>query len=618
MSRSSSDQWPALPAISRIAAAIALGLGLLPGASVAASKLAEFGSATSFTPDAAAGTDSAARSAPVPVGMRVGRPPGRTRLVFDLGDPTQYRVSTLTQPDRVVIDFSNAYLSAPLAAGALLATPVARVATERRNDHDLRVILDLTDAQGLRLEEFVLKPYAGNGHRLVVDLLQEASAPLADAAPEPAPTPAPASPPGGRPASTGRLHDSPPPAEQAPADDATSLAGSNILSGGYAELAAAYTYPENAHWSQLRARLQVNASGDLGSAMRFRVAGRAQADGAFRLEDDFYPDAVRRNQESEFLLREAYLDFNAGDWEYRLGKQYVVWGEMVGFFLADVVSARDTREFFLPEFESMRIGQWAVRAEHFSGDSHFEWLWIPYVSYDEIGKPGTDFYPYPVPPGAPVNEVTPSRSQLSNTNFGARYSHLLDGWDLSAFYYQSNDVSPTLYTVPTGFELRHDRIDQFGATFSKDYGDFILKGEAVYTTDRGFLVDEPLPDDGVEQSDALNYIVGVMIPRGDWRFDLQFYGQHVVDHTTDMTFDVDEVGITLLANRRFGEHFEAEIIYLTGLNRSDYSWQPSASWNITQTWRLQFGADIFGGSQYGYFGRFDDSDRIFLALRNWF
>ena len=46
-----------------------------------------------------------------------------------------------------------------------------------------------------------------------------------------------------------------------------------------------------------------------------------------------------------------------------------------------------------------------------------------------------------------------------------------------------------------------------------------------------------------------------MLPQGDWRFDLQFYGWHVFDYDSSLTFDDDEVGVTLLVNRRIGDAF---------------------------------------------------------------
>ena len=63
-----------------------------------------------------------------------------------------------------------------------------------------------------------------------------------------------------------------------------------------------------------------------------------------------------------------YLDMPVGDVELRLGRQHIVWGEMVGLFFADVVSARDMREFFTQEFDQQRIPQWAARAEYFKND----------------------------------------------------------------------------------------------------------------------------------------------------------------------------------------------------------------------------------------------------------
>lgn len=53
------------------------------------------------------------------------------------------------------------------------------------------------------------------------------------------------------------------------------------------------------------------------------------------------------------------------------------------------------REFVLPEFDQMRIPQWAARAEYFGESIHAELLWIPVASYDNIGKPGAEFYPMP-------------------------------------------------------------------------------------------------------------------------------------------------------------------------------------------------------------------------------
>ena len=99
--------------------------------------------------------------------------------------------------------------------------------------------------------------------------------------------------------------------------------------------------------------------------MRWKLSGRAAYDAVFEFEDDFYPAAVEDDRRTEFILRETYLDVPAGDWDFRIGRQHIIWGEMVGLFFADVVSAKDMRQFVAQDFELLRIPQWAVRAEHF-------------------------------------------------------------------------------------------------------------------------------------------------------------------------------------------------------------------------------------------------------------
>ncbi|PTD96750.1 DUF1302 family protein [Pseudothauera lacus] len=388
---------------------------------------------------------------------------------------------------------------------------------------------------------------------------------------------------------------------------------------GYAEFGGAYTWPRDGHWSKLRARVELGLSGRLGERSRYKLSARADVDGAQDMEGHHYPRAVQRNQRRDLSIREAYVDFGAGEWEFRLGRQHVVWGEMVGLFFADVVSARDLREFYLPEFEALRIPQWAARAEYFAGETHFELLWIPAPSYDEIGKPGADFYPYPLPAGMRVREERPSAS-LRNSNWGLRASRLIDGWDLSAFHYQSYDVSPTLYRLaPQAFELRHDRIRQSGLTLSKDLGSMVLKGEAVYTHGRSFATARPGASFGLTRSDTLDYVVGVDIPVRDvWRINLQYYARVFYDHERGMPNDRHESGVTLLVNRRFGDDFEAEILYVSSLNRSDYMLRPKLIWKITPEWRGQVGVDVFGGRRDGIFGRYDDSDRVYVELRRWF
>jgi N-acetylmuramoyl-L-alanine amidase len=95
--------------------------------------------------------------------------PDHTRLVFDIDAPVDYRLFTLDNPERVVLDLRHASLATALPKQKTSARFVKRVRAGRRNKHDLRLVLDLK-VSGVRAKSFQLAPSQEYGHRLVVDL----------------------------------------------------------------------------------------------------------------------------------------------------------------------------------------------------------------------------------------------------------------------------------------------------------------------------------------------------------------------------------------------------------------------------------------------------------------
>lgn len=383
---------------------------------------------------------------------------------------------------------------------------------------------------------------------------------------------------------------------------------------GILQFDVARTYARPEHWFMARARAELTAQGG-SQGVKWKISGRADADAVFAIDSGFYPDAVRRDQQYQFDLRETYLDFSAGDVDIRLGRQHIVWGEMVGLFFADVVSARDLRSFYLPEFEQLRIPQWAARAEYYFGDTHAELVWIPVPSYDRIGKPGAEFYP--LPQGTRVRgEVKPDNT-LGNGNWGARLSRLVGGWDVSGFYYRSLDVAQTFYQIGNEFEPRHERITQIGGTMAKDFGEFVLKGEMVHSRGRKYNTFNPvLNPDGLVAQNTMDYAFGVDIPAfRDGRVNLQYFGRRTFDHNPAIGIDQLADGASILLNTKLATAWEGEVLYVSMLKRTDFMLRPRVIWSASKNWRLVFGADVFGGDATGAFGRYSDRDRVYTEAR---
>ena len=391
-----------------------------------------------------------------------------------------------------------------------------------------------------------------------------------------------------------------------------------VKTAGYLQFDLARTYGGQDHWSMARSRAEVSATG--GDSVKWKISGRADADAVFAIDSGFYPDAVRRDQQYQFHLRETYADFSLGDVDFRFGRQHIVWGEMVGLFFADVVSARDLRSFFLPDFEQLRIPQWATRAEYYFGETHAELIWIPVPSYDNIGKPGAEFYPLRRDAKV-LGEAKPDNS-LGNTNWGARLSRMVGGWDVSGFYYRSMDVAQTFYfTGLSGgqaeFQPRHERISQVGATVTKDFGDFVLKGETVHSRGRKFNTQNPLDaPNGLVDQDTIDYVVGVDIPAfNDGRVNLQYFARRMLDYDARTGFERTEGGASVLVGTRLAKNWQAEALYVSMLNRNDYMFRPKLIWSANKSTRVVFGVDAFGGAANGIFGRYADRDRVYTEAR---
>lgn len=401
---------------------------------------------------------------------------------------------------------------------------------------------------------------------------------------------------------------------------------SNLRLTGFYQNNLAYTYADNKHWSRFNNTLDLATQGRMEGGVAWKLGGRVNYDPIYDLTD-YYPQVVRKDQRFEGMIREAYADFSAGEWDFRLGRQHVIWGEMVGLFFADVVSAKDLRQLVLQDFDIIRIPQWAARAEYFQGDFHVEGVWIPYMSYDNIGKPGAEFYPFNPPAIPGIQTVIASEKQptgVGDMAYGTRLSYLKSGWDISGFYYTANDpaaaFSRQIVLLPTPiimFQPIHKRIHQIGVTLGKDLGPLVLKSEAIYTKDKQFSTTNAADLDGLVKQNILDYIVGLewSFPQ-ETRFNMQLFQRWFFNYDSDIMPNKTENGISLLlSTQALHPRLEPKMLLVRSLNRNDGFTQLKLTYKMDGNWRLAAGADIFTGNSTGLFGQFNNKDRVYTEVR---
>ena len=101
-------------------------------------------------------------------GVRMWASPESTRLVIDLSNSAGHRLSSLSNPERVVIDIDKARLKGPVSGLNYNLGAISDIRSANKKHDKVRLVLDLKHKT--HPKSFLLKPNAKYGYRLVIDL----------------------------------------------------------------------------------------------------------------------------------------------------------------------------------------------------------------------------------------------------------------------------------------------------------------------------------------------------------------------------------------------------------------------------------------------------------------
>jgi len=378
---------------------------------------------------------------------------------------------------------------------------------------------------------------------------------------------------------------------------------------------------------------------ELQNNSKLTTIGRLRGDIEDRLEpgdpsQDEVSELSRRGligNDVDVELREFYLETEIGQSYFTLGKQQIVWGKADGLKVLDVVNPQDFREFILDDFDDSRIPLWSVNAEISIDDSTLQLIWIPDQTYHVL--PALDsLYAFTSPaqiPVAPLGVSVDLRSVkkpdrfFSDADYGVRLTSFVDGWDVTLNYlYHYNDTpvpfrSLTLGSQPTvTVTPEYERTHLIGGTFSNAFGDFVLRGEIGYSTDRYFLTDNANDSDGVIKSDEFAYVLGLDWSGIDETFlSVQLFQSHVLNEQPGLVRDKTDTIVTFLARRDFmNDTVIAEVLWLHNTNNNDGLVRPNVSYQWQENTKVWVSVDVFYGDENGVFGQFDANDRVVLGV----
>ncbi|HEY3325776.1 MAG TPA: DUF1302 family protein [Novimethylophilus sp.] len=321
-------------------------------------------------------------------------------------------------------------------------------------------------------------------------------------------------------------------------------------------------------------------------------------------------------------LREGYLNMGAGNADFRIGKQIIVWGRADKFNPTDNLSPRDYT-LLAPEDDDQRSGVYAAKATYNLKDWSLSGFWLPEFRPNVLPLPHT--------PGLSFRERIPH-----GQGGGIKVEQSGKAVDWSASYYDGLDLNPDLSIgsfSSSGLNLRldHHRVRVIGVDAATVVWRYGLRAEAAYTR--------------TEDSDGRDPFVKnpffYLVAGGDRTFfeylniNLQYYVRYVSRYQNPASvanpalrtvaiqgavisnqFDRFQHGMTFrISDKWLHETLEGEVAGIASFTRRDFALKPKLVYSFNDHWKSTFGANLFRGEDNTFYGRLRDDSTVFMEIR---
>ena len=363
--------------------------------------------------------------------------------------------------------------------------------------------------------------------------------------------------------------------------------------------------PDGRHtkWLEERAQLKLDATG-----------------GAWRLlaKGDLAYDHLGRRDQSE--LREGYIDYTAGNWDLRVGRQVVTWGLGDLVFVNDVFPKDHEALFSGRPLEYLKRGVDAVKLGAYPDLASFELVLAPDFRESRIPD-ARRFHLYdPMPAVANRETIKPGEGDA-----GLRIYRDVAGYDAALYLYRGFQRTPSMrpdsMTAPAKISYFYPQLSVYGASVSGRAGAGVLNLEAAYYDSRQ---DRSGKDFAVPNSQT-RLLAGYQIqPVEDLSLGLQYYAEAMHDYDAYLAalpagFPVEKRWSHTVTARltQFFRHQTLRLSAYASYNASsgDFFVNPELRYSFTDRVWGAIGANLFGGKPWGQFGQLSRDDNVYLQVR---
>ena len=358
--------------------------------------------------------------------------------------------------------------------------------------------------------------------------------------------------------------------------------------------------------------------------VRLDLTGWTDAvDAQIRIKLDGVHDAVADDFEAE--LREAYLDYTAGDLDFRLGRQIATWGVGDLLFLNDVFPKDWVSLFSGRPLEYLKIGVDGLRARYSTDFLNAELLAIPRFEPDTVPSGKRFFLQDNYASVTDRREDLPDTT-LGNTEVGLRLYRGIGGFDVSAYGYRGRWRSPGQRADnsenPARVTAIYPPLSVYGLSAQGHAAGGVLSFEGSYYDSR----DDRGGSDLAVPNSQTRFLVGYQKQLWpEFTLGAQYYVEVMDDFDaykrslpagfarTAKYWDIVTVRLTQFLGH---QTWKLSLFAYYSPADNDYLLQPQLSYKASDDLSVALGGNVFGGEKRTtFFGQFDQDDNAYLNLR---
>ncbi len=335
---------------------------------------------------------------------------------------------------------------------------------------------------------------------------------------------------------------------------------------------------------------------------------------------DFFHDAV--DDEADFELREALIDFSLGKFDFRVGRQIITWGVGDLIFINDAFPKDFSALFSGRPLEYLKIPSDALRISYFPESFSVDLVIVPAFERDNLpdGERLLFFDPLAAIPNRTVTEPA---TELGNTEVALRLQKQVSSYDLSLYVFRGFSKQPgARLASPDTVELFFPRLNIYGASAQGPLKGGVGKLEIGYYDS----VDDPSGTDPTVQNSSFSFLLGYEREWfTDFTFGTQYFGRWM--------FRYDEYRATLPAGippedefslmntlriTYFLLHHTLRLSLFAFLSATDGDFYiiPEIKYSLTDQLSVTLGANVFGGEKdFTFFGQLNQNDNIYAIMR---